>query len=544
MADGSRSSSANISTPPWLRWVLPSVADLIFVALLSALLFTSLSVKLLGDAGIGWHIRTGQQIVATHSIPRTDPFSSKMRGKAWFAWEWLYDVIVGQLESAWGLNGPLWLTAVVIAAVFAWLFRLLIDRGTDLFVALLFTLLAAWASTIHFLVRPHVLSWLFILTWFWILDSTEREIPDTEAGKQQRLWFLPILMLLWVNVHGGFLVGFVLLTFYWIGALGTWWRADEQRLEESLLKIAAGKRVRQLTLVGVASACASLMNPYGWKLHEHIYGYLSNRFLMNHIEEFQSPDFHGVAQRCFLLLLLVSLAALIARGRQLRLSEVLTVLFAVYAGLYASRNIPVSSILLAVVVAPITPGVKVLSGFALRMKKVQSELKGHIWPLLSVGVTLAIVANAGRVGGRQWIDTHFDPNRMPVGATTFLRSQQINGPILSPDYWGGYLIYRLYPHNSVVIDDRHDFYGEQFLRSYLTMMRAEPGWEDFVKSHGDCIVLPRGSALAAILSRTPEWKVVYSDNIAVVFLPANERDGHRAHFATLSSVVAGPPLPM
>ena len=93
---------------------MPSVADLIFVALLGVLVFTPLSVKLLSDAGIGWHIRNGQQILATHAIPRFDSFSFRF-WEPWFAWEWLYDVVVGQLEAWCGLNGVVWLTAVVIA---------------------------------------------------------------------------------------------------------------------------------------------------------------------------------------------------------------------------------------------------------------------------------------------------------------------------------------------------------------------------------------------------------------------------------------------
>src|SRR5204862_2323400 len=116
MADGSRSSSMSIAA--WVRVAMPSMADLIFVALLGVLLFTPLSVRLLGDAGIGWHIRTGQQILAAHAIPHVDSFSSTMAGKPWFAWEWLYDVIVGQLESTLGMNGVVWFTAVVIAATF------------------------------------------------------------------------------------------------------------------------------------------------------------------------------------------------------------------------------------------------------------------------------------------------------------------------------------------------------------------------------------------------------------------------------------------
>src|SRR5258708_27759114 len=74
---------------------------------------------------------------------------------------------------------------------------------------------------------------------------------------------------------------------------------------------------------------------------------------MDHIDEFQSPNFDGAAQRCFAVLLLIALVALVARARELRLSEGLIVLFAVYAGLYASRNIPVSSLLLVLICGPL-----------------------------------------------------------------------------------------------------------------------------------------------------------------------------------------------
>ena len=300
MADGSRSSS-NTGTTAWLRVAMPSATDLIFVALLCALVFTPLSVRLLGDAGIGWHIRTGQQILATHAIPHVDSFSSTMAGTPWFAWEWLYDLVVGQLEATLGLNGVVWLTAIVIAAVFAWTFHLLIARGANFFVALGLVLLAVSASMIHFLARPHVVSWLFTLAWFWILDSSERYGFDGQDGKNgRRVWALPLLMLVWVNVHGGFLLGFVLLVIFLVGAAWTLFRTKEGRIEELLQKIAAGKRVRRLTWVGLLSVAASLVNPYGWKLYGHVYSYLSNRFLMDHIDEFQSPNFHGVAQRCFL----------------------------------------------------------------------------------------------------------------------------------------------------------------------------------------------------------------------------------------------------
>jgi hypothetical protein len=505
-------------TPAWVRVAMPSGADLIFVALLSVLLFTPLSVRLLGDAGIGWHIQAGQRILATHTIPRVDSFSSTTAGKPWFAWEWLYDVVVGQLQTTLGLNGVVWFTAVVIAAVFAWVFRLLIAHGTHLPVALVLMLLAVAASMIHFLARPHVVSWLFTLAWFWILDSSERESFERRGW---RLWVLPLLMLVWVNVHGGFLVGFVLLGIFFLGAAWTWFRAKEGRIEEALQKIAAGKRAWRLFTVGLLCVAASLMNPYGWTLYRHVYSYLSNRFLMDHIDEFQSPNFHGIAQRCFLLLLLITVAVLAARGRELRMSEGLTVLVAVYAGLYASRNIPVSSVLLVMVVGPFVPA-GVSRGFFLRMAAVETGLRGHVWLILAIVVTLMIAFNGGHVGSKVLMDAHFDPGRMPVQAVNYLEQRGVEGPVLSPDYWGGYLIFRLYPKSLVVVDDRHDLYGEELFKSYLKFIRGERGWEEFVRGRpASYLLLPRDAAVANLLAVTNGWKQIYADDVAVVFV----RDG-------------------
>ena len=504
---------------------MPSIADLIFVALLATLVFTPLSVKLLGDAGIGWHIRTGQLILANHAVPRVDPFSSSMAGKPWFAWEWLYDVAAGELDARLGLNGVVWLTAVVIAVVFAWLFQMMLRRGVNLAVALVLVLLALAASMIHFLARPHVMSWLFTLIWFWVLDSSEEDLLGTRS--RRRLWVLPLLMLVWVNIHGGFLVGFVLLAIFWLDAIWTWLAAKDGRMEDVLRKIAARKRALNLLWIGLVSLALSLVNPYGWRLYAHIYSYLSSRFLMDHIEEFQSPNFHGVAQRCFVVLVLITVAALALRDyrRNVRLSGVLTILFAVYVGLYASRNIPVSSLLLVVTVAPLILWKKSATGFLQRMQQIELRQRGHMWPVLGIIITFAIAANSGRVGSNILMNAHFDPRRMPVGAVDFISENHLAGPVLSPDFWGGYLIYRLYPNQRAVVDDRHDFYGEEFLKSYLKTIRAEADWRGFIQEYQpSCVLLPRNSPLASVLVESHDWKSIYGDDVAIAFVSNSASD--------------------
>ena len=114
---------------------------------------------------------------------------------------------------------------------------------------------------------------------------------------------------------------------------------------------------------------------------------------------------------------------------------------------------------------------------------------------------------------------------MPVDAVNYLQKSERPGPVLSPDYWGGYLIYRLYPRALVVVDDRHDLYGDQFFRSYLKMVHVEKGWEEFLKENpAGALLLPRDAALTSILLRTPGWKEAYEDHVATVLVRAERGD--------------------
>ena len=149
-----------------LRFLVPSVRDIIFILLFWSVLSGPLSNRPLADADIGWHIRNGERILATHSLPRSDPFSSTMQGQPWFAWEWLYDILLGILHRACGLNGVVWLCALLVAAIFALLLWQLLQGGTGLLLAILLMLLAEAAAAIHLYARPHIVSWLFSLLWF------------------------------------------------------------------------------------------------------------------------------------------------------------------------------------------------------------------------------------------------------------------------------------------------------------------------------------------------------------------------------------------
>src|SRR5260370_7926309 len=128
---------------------------------------------------------------------------------------------------------------------------------------------------------------------------------------------------------------------------------ESVRLRDAFAAIRAGHRVRDVAVAWVASAVATLVNPFGWRLHGHIYRYLGDRYLMNRIDEFRSPNFHGWAERSFAVILVLVLIAFACSHRKLRFSHVLVVLLAAYAGFYSSRNLPVSSMLLVLMPGPI-----------------------------------------------------------------------------------------------------------------------------------------------------------------------------------------------
>lgn len=528
------SNTAEIDTPSdkapppaWFRFLAPSITDLIFIVLLFAMSSGALAPRLLGDASIGWHIRNGERMLRTHSITRVDPFSVTMGGQTWYAWEWLYDAKIAGIHHWMGLNGVVFFTAVIIALTFALTLHLCLRRGADLPVAALLLALSLGVSMIHLFARPHVLSWLFTVIWFQLLDSSE---SANLAASQRRLWYLPALMLLWVNVHGGFVLGFALLGLYLLSAAIRYYRSRDGEESRSL-----AQRSKTLGMVTVASLAASLINPYGYELHVHVYRYLTSRWLMNHIDEFLSPNFHGVAQQCFVAILLITIVALAAAHNKPSLSRVLVLLLATYSGLYAARSLPVSSLLFTLIVAPLWTQaltdarenenlslrlrafVSRWQEFTGRVRNVELAFRGHLWPAAAVFLGVLVCAHQGRLGTTQWMHAHFDPKHIPVQATDTIVERGIREPIFAPDSWGGYLIYRLYPENRIFVDDRHDFYGVDFLRDYLKAIRLTPDWDKFLnEKHVNWALLPAGSALANMLEETTQWNVVYRDGTAVL----------------------------
>jgi hypothetical protein len=508
--------------PLWARLAMPSVADLVFLIVFCTLVFTTWSNRMLGDAGTGWHIRNGEHILATHAVPHADYLSYTAAGRPWFAWEWLYEIVIAAIHSVAGLNGTVVFTALIIALVFALLFRVAFAWSHNLFVSLTLTFLSAACSSIHFLVRPHVLTWLFALAWIVLL----RKIQD---GRTNAAYLLPVIMVVWTNLHGGFIIGLMLASIFTVANIWTYAIASCPNKRANARSLAAW-----FAGTTAVSALVTLVNPYGFKLWTHLYEYLGSGFMMGNINEFQAPDFHWLQMKFFAALLLLALAVFALQSGKVKAIDLLLVAFAFYAGLYAARNVPISAIILTLTVAPLAAktlnelreqkGLSLkarrffttLDSFTSRMNSVEQRLAGHVLPAAAVLITVLAASHGGRLGSAQVINAHFDG--MPIAAVDYLAAHGIRSHIFSPDDWGGYLVYRMYPGTGVFIDDRHDFYGESFLREYMQMAKAGSNWRTLLDRYSvNWVLIPTDSPLASVLDLSPEWRPIYTDKNARIF---------------------------
>lgn len=477
--------------------------------------------SMLGDGDTGWHVRTGEWILANGRVPRQDMFSFTKPGQPWYAWEWLWDVCFAWLYHHGGLATVVSASILVLSVTFALLYRLTLRHCGNPFFAIGATVLACAVSTLHWLARPHLFTLLFTVVLLMILDRV------TE-GKTRWLWAVPLLMVLWTNVHGGFVAGLIILAGFAAGYVAQALFAidtDERR--------AAVRKAMQYGATALASAAATLVNPYGYHLHAHIYQYFSEPYHFQYVNEFQSLNFHATTAgylECMLLLGTLSAIWFVMKHREF--VPLVLMLGWGHLALYAARNIPLYAIIAAPLAAQALEEMlvrlegagapswlrRVLAGFrdvSMEFGETDRPWRVHATSVAAIAF-IALLISSPIASGK--LKPEYDPKRYPTpGALSVLRSN-LDARIFTDDEWGDYLIYQLYPAQKVFVDGRSDFYGQDFEQKYLDLMNVKYDWEQYLQSYQvDTIVLSPATALASTIKESPHWSAVYDDQIAIVF---------------------------
>ncbi len=513
-------SQSSAKPSAWLR-LFPSFTDVAFL-LPIWFLFSVLqgSRTLLADGDTGWHIRTGDWILQHGTVPHQDIFSFTKFGQPWFAWEWGWDVLASLIHTRWGLPGIVFVNTILIGLISALLFRLVRRHTTNYVLALAISCTAMIGSSFHWLARPHLLSWLFVLLFLDVIDRFEN-------GNDRVLWCLPVLTLLWVNLHGSFFIGISFLFTYGI--------VESFRLlvtttngRTSLAKFA---RPRSYLLCGFLCAVASFVNPYGWHLHQHLFAYLCDSKQLDDISEFGSTNFHSVLGKFYEFFFLLGPCVAFRCVKQGKGPQAALLLLWAHLSLCVVRNVPIFLLLAA---APTAAFLDYLfrrlsdgdfAGWirsAARCAKDMGndfstfETTGRVHVVSAAGIAVVAVL-LGLPARSSALTEDFDPRDFPVHAASILAGDS-NAKIFTHDQWGDYLIYRFYPHMRVFVDGRSDFYGAAFSKRWADARRGHYDWENELSRFSiDTVLLRTEDPLASVLKQSPAWMPVLDDGVAIVF---------------------------
>jgi hypothetical protein len=476
--------------------------------------------------------------VANHGVPARDIFSFSRAGDPWYAWEWLSDVLFAWLNSRGGLAAVVLFSILLIAVTSMLLFRLA-RRKSNAIVALGVTMVAAAASSVHWLARPHLFTLLFLVLFYGALERV-RDGRTRLAGVPY-LVLLPAATILWTNLHGGFFVGILTIAAYGGGELLKMaFSADRGERRQ------AGGRAGRYFLCASACLAASLANPYFYRLHQHVWQYVSDPYQSQHIMEFLSLSFHHPAAIFFESMLLMSAAVAFWYVSKGRFTEPLLLLVWGHAALLAARNIPIFMIAAAPPVAAAMeewlaelPELRVAEWLRSAVRKfnlVAAETSDTDsigrWHIASVAGALVVAALLFAPSPPKLFRAEFDPKSYPAAAIETLRRDP-SARIFTYDQWGDYLIYRLYPRTKVFVDGRSDFYGDDFEEKCIAVLNVKYDWAKTLDGFGvDTILLPPSAPLAGALKESSRWRVVYDDGVALVFRSAPKAAGKSISAAT------------
>ena len=486
---------------------IPSLANLIFLVLFLSLSLSKIGF-LLSDADTGWHIRAGEFIWATSSVPKHDLFSFITPSPYWINHQWLSEVIMALVYQSLGLTGVVIFFALLISLSYSILFKLMQKEQGNIFIAVFIMLFTIASSIFHWLARPHIFSLLFFVIGYYILD-------DFQYRHINHLYFFAPIFFFWVNLHGGFISGFILISIYLIGNL------IKSTILKDEIKGVYKQKARFLTITIAACLLVSLINPYGLNTLLYPFKLISQKIIMNNIAEFQSPNFHHLLllPSMYFLLLMILLIGILKKS--LEVIEILLIIVFANMALFSQRFMP----LFCVVAAPIlvrnaqwifnqkkSRFVDLLQRKSNDICLIDISAKGCVWLVAGILiVTMAVATNR--------IEHRFDESRKPVEAVRFLKKFPMKGNMFNDDEFGDYIIYSAYPQYKVFIDSRVDMYGIDQFKDYLTMVYFKPGWENLVEKYNiNWFILNSDSILSRYLMERKDWRLIYSDKVANIFI--------------------------
>lgn len=461
------------------------------------------------DPDYFWHLKTGEYIVSQRALPAGDIFSSTRFGQAWVLHEWLFEVVLYAMFDWLGAPGVKLLTATLAMSALGIVFALARRLGQSPALAFILTVLALIPFSSGISARPQLVTYLLFAAYLYILLSYKYH------RARLSLVALPLLMLVWVNAHGGYVIGIALAGLFTACEWIVYWMGQGR---DPVHK----QRLVRLTQVACATVLASLANPgflEHWLYPFQVLGMQANE----RIQEWKSANFHEFGPRAYLMLVLLFLLSCTYAARKPDFTEIVIPLFFLVNGFIALRHIPLAILVLIpfTALAFSRGALAALSALWQRSalaKRYKQDTAGskqlgqaeYVLNWLVLGMIVISLA-LGEPGFRAR-EKETTLAALPVDAAAFVAATGISGNMFNSYNYGGYLIYRLSPQRKVFIDGRADVYGDRFIGDFLDIYEGRAGWKGkFDKLSIDFAIVGKDAPIRQLLLAEASFKEVYLD---------------------------------
>ena len=443
------------------------------------------------DFDLWGHLKFGEDIWQTGSIPKTDPYNYTFPNHVWFNHEWLSEVLFYLLYKFIGSTGILTFKLGLGLTIIHLLSQLYFKRSENIPVYCLFFILWTHVITVGFSSRPHLLTFLFLTVLIVILYRYSE-------GRRRAVWCVPPLMALWVNCHGGFVAGFGIFGMFVVVESITLIR--ERGKPDSILFYSLG-----------VSFIALLANPYGY----HLLAFLLETIPRERqVEEWWPIPLSSTQFIHYKIMTLLFLVSLFSPARK-RSWELAIIAFSVFYGFKHQRH----SVLAGIVMVPMAAAC-----FAQLLESWTASHKSRPWPrwahvgiLASMGLFAGFQLNHNFIKWqRHEFQIHVDTATNPVYAVRFLKENGINGNIMTTSDWGEYVIWKL-PESKISVDGRYwTVYPPDSIIQNMVFQAGWKGWEYYLDLYPHEIILTVMGNKA--IESHKGWVKIYQDHHARVFV--------------------------
>lgn len=462
------------------------------------------------DQDIWWHLDVGDWVIQNHAVPHTGLFSQVGATRRWVAYSWGFEVTLALLNRWLGIKG-LPIFVIAFGMIFTlMLFAILRKMTRSFWWAWLLTAAAIWSANLNLggAGRPVTFSILFFTIELALVFRAQ------QTGDRKYLFWLLPLFILWANFHIQFIYGFLLP-----GLMASIASLDRWAVQRRLSWWPVTERLQPFRpgfLWGISAGCvlATIINPYGVGLYKTVLIYARTSTAYRLIAELQAPNFRDSAHYLELILVITAFFLLGRRG-----SDTFRFALMFLTSLLAFRAVKDSwflCITAVMIIADLLP---------MNTEATDSDLGGDEGKWMRVLRFSAIVAGAICIVALRAADVGFNNNTLlqmvhnayPVDAVGYIHEHRPAGPLFNNFNWGGFLMVAL-PEYPVAIDGRNDLYQDDLLEREVKTMVAD-GWaSDPAVQRANLFLLPDKIPLCLALQQSPEFKKVYSDKLALVFV--------------------------